>query len=408
MTGSHALLSASGSHRWLNCPPSARLEETFASETSVFAAEGTAAHALAEHKLQLFLGQPSQHVPGEFDGEELEYHTDRYVDFAGERITLVRQACPDALVLLEQRLDFSRYVPGGFGTGDLIVVADDTLDVIDLKYGKGDAILQKTYTVDFLTRKTKINEGEIPQYYVENSHPAIIDPEVFDLVQQEFGRRRKRGNTSHTSCFSSRIICAECGGFYGSKVWHSTSKYRRTIWQCNQKFRNKDKCRTPHLYEETLRIAFIEAMNSLIRNKDELIGDYETIISTLADTSGLDKEISLVTDEIAALAEQIRRVIDENTVMVLDQAEYRHRYDSLAGRFETAQARKSQLDEQRQVLRTRRKRLIAYMTLLRQSAGVLTELDEGVWNAAVDAVRIISDHEITFRFKDGSELPWRI
>lgn len=95
---------------------------------------------------------------------------------------------------------------------------------------KGDAILQKKYTVDFLTKKQKVNEGEVPQYYVENSHPAIITPEVFDIVQHEMNRRKAIGYTSRTSCFSSKIICGECGGFYGSKVWHSTSKYRRTIW----------------------------------------------------------------------------------------------------------------------------------------------------------------------------------
>ena len=95
---------------------------------------------------------------------------------------------------------------------------------------KGDAILQKTFTVDFLTKKKKINEGEVPQYYVENSHPAIITTEVFDLVQHEMKKRKNvKGYKTGSSCFSGKIVCGECGNFFGSKVWHSTSKYRRTI-----------------------------------------------------------------------------------------------------------------------------------------------------------------------------------
>ena len=92
---------------------------------------------------------------------------------------------------------------------------------------KGDALLQKKFTVDFLTKKQKVNEGEVPQYYVTNSHPAIIEPELFDLVQYELKTRKTDGR--FTSClhpFSGRIICGECGGIYGSKVWHSNTENR--------------------------------------------------------------------------------------------------------------------------------------------------------------------------------------
>lgn len=136
----HALLSASSAHRWLRCPPSARLEETFETTTSVFAEEGTAAHALAEHKLRMFLGQKSQRPESDFDSADLEYYTDMYVEYAVDLITTARATCKDPIVLLEQRLDYSCYVPEGFGTGDLIIVADGILDIVDLKYGKGVAV----------------------------------------------------------------------------------------------------------------------------------------------------------------------------------------------------------------------------------------------------------------------------
>ena len=95
---------------------------------------------------------------------------------------------------------------------------------------KGSAILQKTFTVDFLQKKKKKNEGEVPQYRIEESHPAIIEPKEWDLVQAEMIRRKSRGKHHNSlSPFSAKIVCGDCGNFYGSKVWHSTSKYKRTI-----------------------------------------------------------------------------------------------------------------------------------------------------------------------------------
>jgi site-specific DNA recombinase len=145
---------------------------------------------------------------------------------------------------------------------------------------KGDAILQKRFTVDFLTKKMKINEGEIPQYYVENSHPAIIPQETFELVQDEFRRRKAGGRyISGISCFASRLVCGDCGSFYGRKVWQSNSKYACTVWQCNRKFKEQEFCTTPHLKEENIKKAFMEAFNSLIDNKDEILANYDEIIA---------------------------------------------------------------------------------------------------------------------------------
>lgn len=163
---------------------------------------------------------------------------------------------------------------------------------------KGDAILQKRFTVDFLTKKMKVNEGEVPQYYVENSHSAIITPEVFELAQHEMKKRKDSGQrTNGIGRFSSKIVCGECGSFYGSKVWHSTSKYRRTVWQCNYKFNNDAKCQTPHIYESALEQAFVEAFNSLIANKNEILQGYEAIIHNLTDSAYFDTESDKLQNE---------------------------------------------------------------------------------------------------------------
>ena len=133
----HAVLSASGSHRWLNCTPSARLELEFENTGSEAAKEGTAAHALCEHKLKRALHMRSRRPVSDYDSDEMEECTDAYVDFVMEQYEAAKQVCEDPVILIEQRLDFSCYVPDGFGTGDCLIISDDRLHIIDFKYGMG-------------------------------------------------------------------------------------------------------------------------------------------------------------------------------------------------------------------------------------------------------------------------------
>lgn len=135
--GNHAILSASSSHRWLNCLPSARLELEFEDQSGEAAKEGTAAHDLCEHKLKKALHMRSQRPISEYNSDEMEECTDAYVDFVMEQVELARKSCTDPIVLIEQRLDFSCYVPDGFGTGDCVIISDDRLHIVDFKYGLG-------------------------------------------------------------------------------------------------------------------------------------------------------------------------------------------------------------------------------------------------------------------------------
>ena len=133
----HAVLSASSSHRWLSCTPSARLEQEFEDRETEAAAEGTAAHALCEHKLRRALKMQSRRPVSQYDSEEMETCTDGYVQFVLETLAEAKRHCADPIVSIEQRLDFSCYVPEGFGTGDCVIIADHTLHIIDFKYGQG-------------------------------------------------------------------------------------------------------------------------------------------------------------------------------------------------------------------------------------------------------------------------------
>ena len=138
MPDQHSLRSASGAHRWLNCPPSAVLESREPDASSAAAEQGTAAHALAEWKLRRALHQAPAFKPeSDWIDTEMEHLTDDYVAFVQEHISIARETCDDPQVLIEQRLDFSHIVPGGFGTGDAVIIAEPTLQIIDLKYGQG-------------------------------------------------------------------------------------------------------------------------------------------------------------------------------------------------------------------------------------------------------------------------------
>lgn len=135
--GKHAILSASGAHRWLECTPAARLELEFKDQESTAAAQGTAAHNLCEHKLKKALHIRSKRPVSEFNDDEMEEHSDAYVEYVLEQLEEVKKNCKDPLVLIEERLDFSCYVPEGFGTADTIIIGDKNLHIIDMKYGQG-------------------------------------------------------------------------------------------------------------------------------------------------------------------------------------------------------------------------------------------------------------------------------
>lgn len=137
--GNHALLSASSSHRWLNCPPSARLCEGYDDKGSNFAAEGSDAHSLCEYKLRKALGMEAKD-PTEgltwYDAE-MEESASGYAAFVMELVAEAKKTCSDPVVLIEQRLDYSKYVQSGFGTGDCVLISDGTLHIVDFKYGRG-------------------------------------------------------------------------------------------------------------------------------------------------------------------------------------------------------------------------------------------------------------------------------
>ena len=142
----HAVLSASSAGRWLACPPSARLEQNYESKTSEYAAEGTLAHELGELGLKLSLGEITKKKynsefkkleANELFTRDMPDYVDMYIETCMEKASEAKAKTPDAQFRIEQRLDFSQWVPDGFGTGDFLIIADGIIEIVDLKYGKG-------------------------------------------------------------------------------------------------------------------------------------------------------------------------------------------------------------------------------------------------------------------------------
>lgn len=268
---------------------------------------------------------------------------------------------------------------------------------------KGDALLQKTYTADFLTKKVKKNCGEVPQYYIENSHPAIIDAETFDLVQKEIERRNPHRYQLHRSSpLNAKIICGECGGFYGRKVWHSNSKYRKSVWQCNHKFDNESHCSTPNLNEYEIENAFVIAFNQMLDDKADHLVRLEALQKELSDTSSLDEQLKTATSEHARLLAELRRYMEENTRQIQDQTEYNRRFSEMDTACQKQEKIIAQLKKQLIDQQTRKEQAERFLRILTECRNPIKEFDTDFWSSMIENVTVSQDKTLSFRFYDGA------
>ena len=189
----HARLNASSSHRWMMCPPSVKLSEQFEDKPSSYAEEGTFLHELCELKLHRYLGdmdpalielQYAEHRDNDFYSDEAETVTDEYVAFCIETIEAVRLSCPDPLIMVEHRLDYSDFVPDCFGTGDLIIVADGVLEVIDFKGGRGVRVEATRNSQLMLYGLGALLEFD-PLYDIHQVRMTIVQPRLSNLSSFE-------------------------------------------------------------------------------------------------------------------------------------------------------------------------------------------------------------------------------
>ena len=257
-------------------------------------------------------------------------------------------------------------------------------------------MLQKTFTVDFLTKKHKKNSGEVPWYYIEGNHQAIIEPAEFEQVQKEIQRRKSYGNAySGGGAFASRIVCGDCGGFYGQKVWHSNDKYRKVVWRCNQKYEKKKGCGTPTLTEEQIRGLFLKAYSHLMEDREAIASDCRIMADMLSDTSALDAKI-------AAAEKEMQEVTVLNGALLRSQTtaeDFAEKISEYKERYRKTEARLGRLQAERDEHISRSKAINMFIEELMQRELVLEQWDEQLWNLLVEKAVVRAAGSVEFVFK---------
>ena len=270
---------------------------------------------------------------------------------------------------------------------------------------KGAALLQKSFTVDFLQKKMKVNEGEVPQYYVEHSHKAIIDPEEWERVQLELDRRKNSPRRTHcNSPFAGKLICGDCGEIFGSKVWHSNDKYRKTIWQCNAKYKHKSPCSTPHLAESDLQQHFITALSQLLKDRSALLDDGRLIQQDLLNCDAINAECNAILQELDVVTGMIQQMVKENAAQAANQIDYTNRYNALVDRYENLQLRYDSLQAQKQRRQLQAAAIDDCLTALEEADLLQIQFSDALWNTVVDHVTVYTDEWLVFHFKNGADI----
>lgn len=267
---------------------------------------------------------------------------------------------------------------------------------------KGDAILQKTFTIDYLTHKTKKNDGEVAMYYVQNNHPAIISKEVFELVQEEIEKRSKMLYSKGESCFTNKVVCGECGKFYGIKILHSNSKYNRTVLRCNNKYKKNSVCDMPYLYEKQIKTAFIQAFNELVKQKQKLIEQSGEVIKSQFENGKLE-------DKLKRLESKKNEVYKKDCVLLKKQAQQLEVKD-----FEKDHAYniceydkvEKQIKEIIDKIKQNTIAIIKINEMVREmnDKQAINAFDEELWYSLIDRVVVCENKKLNFVFKNGMEI----
>lgn len=267
---------------------------------------------------------------------------------------------------------------------------------------KGDVLLQKTYTVDYLTKKSAKNTGEVPQYYIENHHEGIISRNVFDAVQVEIKKRsqeNKRCGGSHL--YVHRIVCGDCGGFYGHKIWHSNDASRKEVWRCNEKYKNEEKCETPVVTEQQIRAYFMRAQNNLYRNRNKVIEEIEALLAEIGSKDEwyekLEKARAEYGEEVEKLEEAKMKCSDTNDVSW-------KRYEKQLAAVQDKQKELDYIKERCTYAGAAEESLSFLIGELKYMRRINSSFDSQLWARTVDKMTVYRGGDVIFTFKGGYEM----
>lgn len=268
---------------------------------------------------------------------------------------------------------------------------------------KGDALLQKSYAVDFLNKKRKKNNGELPQYYVEGSHPAIISADIFNLVQVELSTRDCKKNRRN-SIFSSKIICGDCGCYYGRKARSSKTKHKTYYWYCNGKYSGEHVCSTPTITETAIEDAFVRGFNSLIKNKEYYFSKIVSRLEGLNNTTNIESELESKNAEYNGLTQQLRKLIEQNSVTPQDQEGYRANFEIFNSRRLNLEDEIIVLEKQLQKIHSQKEQITMFLNELKKENCIIQNFSEELWNTLVRSMTITNEGMIIVLFRDGTKI----
>lgn len=268
---------------------------------------------------------------------------------------------------------------------------------------KGDARLQKTYTVDFLTKEVKVNRGERKQWYIHDSHDAIISPETFELVQQELERRFVKGGKFYDSPFTKKVICGDCGAYYGHRVWHSNESCRKNIWLCNDKYKHETICRPPKVTDYELEQAFILATNRLIVSKDYCVEYEREFLPLIGETGELEKKLASLREEWSEMVARIEQLVRDNAKTARDQDAYAKQFEQLSQQIEHRAAEIKATEKSISEAKTRKENARIFLEKLKTMQTILTQFDIEAWHRLVDYAKIMPDKTIVLHYRNGHE-----
>ena len=270
----------------------------------------------------------------------------------------------------------------------------------------GDALLQKSFTVDFLTHKQKVNEGEVPQYYVEDHHEPIVSKEMFALVQTEMKRRDGMpGRRNRRRMLSGRILCAQCGSWFGEKKWHPNSKYQKVVWQCNGKYdKAHSQCTSGNLIEQDVQRMFVIAVNRLLKDSSSILETQKLVYDTVFDTAGLERERTVLIADMSVTAELMERMSSGQPSSRSNGYAHTQEYQALQIRYEQAEKRKEELDNTIQDKVAKKVLATSFFDNLKKQNSQVVRFDEDLWSGLVDHLKVHSPNDVRFIFRDGSEI----
>jgi len=293
--------------------------------------------------------------------------------------------------------------------------------LVNEKY-MGDALLQKTYTVDFLTKKKVMNKGIVPQYYVEDDHEPIIPKELFHRVQEEKARRASiyradtkkknieiKGKYSSKYVLSDIMVCAECGQPYRRQVW---SKYgaKRAVWRCDNRLKHGSKrCKhSPTLKEEILHEAIMTAVNSVVEDQGEFVQAFRENVIRIIGSYSAAAEPTEYDSQIEELQKKMMKLIEDSAKAESADEVFDKEYRIIADEIKELKKKKTKVVRERQLAESYDQRMQDMESYMRKTNYLKREFDDELGRRLLRAVRVINESKIEIQFQSGIVMTQRI